>query len=329
MSIRKKKAEAIIGGLMVDLAASGAFDALAIVKQARLRWSDDGDRALLAAPLPKFEKRAWTIENPGTNFYDALRNIQSALTQVNSSLEYLPMLARSGNVKDSTVLSNELKGFQKKLLALAASFEKEAKSFDKSEYWKNTAPLFLRGKHKEIKAMTDAASKNKIIFSTFLDSPVADSVRLMIENLSDATDEIENALDALDEPLEGPSASRPDAAPASAATGASPSRAYDEYILGGKRALEEFFEKYPVEQDPRERGSFNKEAYDIVKKNIIDNREVQALMRHTDISSDAKDRLIRTLRFSDAAKSAYEAVIAQIEKASAELDQLRPTLPGG
>ena len=34
MSIRKKKAEAIIGGLMVDLAASGAFDALAIVRRA-------------------------------------------------------------------------------------------------------------------------------------------------------------------------------------------------------------------------------------------------------------------------------------------------------
>jgi len=32
MSIRKKKAEAIIGGLMVDLAASGAFDALGIVR---------------------------------------------------------------------------------------------------------------------------------------------------------------------------------------------------------------------------------------------------------------------------------------------------------
>jgi len=34
MSIRKKKAEAIIGGLMVDLAASGAFDALAMVRRA-------------------------------------------------------------------------------------------------------------------------------------------------------------------------------------------------------------------------------------------------------------------------------------------------------
>lgn len=47
MSIRKKKAEAIIGGLMIDLAASGAFDALAIVRHASMRT---GSAASVVAP---------------------------------------------------------------------------------------------------------------------------------------------------------------------------------------------------------------------------------------------------------------------------------------
>lgn len=54
MSIRKKKAEAIIGGLMVDLAASGAFDALAIVRQANER-SAPGSASAPGAP----EDPAW------------------------------------------------------------------------------------------------------------------------------------------------------------------------------------------------------------------------------------------------------------------------------
>ena len=49
MSIRKKKAEAIIGGLMVDLAASGAFDALAIVRHASKR-TGTGSTAFVVAP---------------------------------------------------------------------------------------------------------------------------------------------------------------------------------------------------------------------------------------------------------------------------------------
>jgi len=55
MSIRKKKAEAIIGGLMVDLAASGAFDALAIVKQANPRELTDENWASLATELAKIK----------------------------------------------------------------------------------------------------------------------------------------------------------------------------------------------------------------------------------------------------------------------------------
>ena len=316
MSIRKKKAEVILGGLMMDLAASGAFDALAIVKQARLRWSDDGDRALLAAPLPKFEKRAWTIENPGTNFYDALRNIKSALTQVSSSLEYLPMLARSGYLKDSTALSNELKGFQKKLLALAASFEEEAKSFDKSEYWKNTAPLFLRGKHKEIKAMTDAASENKIIFSTFFDSPVADSVKIMIENLSDATDEIENALDDLDEPLEGPSTSWPDAAPAAADPDLiDMNAAFVDNIEGGAKKLDVFFQKYAA-------GKVSDSVQAIIKAEILENADVQKLNLNFNKKSDRAylKRLFRIPDFIKKSKALHDKVVAQIDKASEQID---------
>jgi hypothetical protein len=55
MSIRKKKAEAIIGGLMIDLAASGAFDALAIVKQANPRELTDENWASLATELAKIK----------------------------------------------------------------------------------------------------------------------------------------------------------------------------------------------------------------------------------------------------------------------------------
>lgn len=55
MSIRKKKAEAIIGGLMVDLAASGAFDALAIVKQAKPRELTDDNWTSLATELAKIK----------------------------------------------------------------------------------------------------------------------------------------------------------------------------------------------------------------------------------------------------------------------------------
>lgn len=328
MSIRKKKAEAIIGGLMVDLAASGAFDALAIVKQAR---SGDGDQALLAADLIKLEKRAWTIESPATNLRDALKNIEFALKRVNLLINKMPTYAASGEIKDSAAWSRELGTLRKKLSSLEAALKKALDSIgtNTDRYWKDIAPPFLRERRKEIYSIIDGVKKNKIIAP---DSPFA---QVLTEHLVDAVDEIENTLDALDEPIEGPSASQSDAAPAPAATSPEgvatdePSQAYDKYILGGKKALEEFFKKYPVEQDPKERDSFNKEAYDIVKTNIIDNKEVQALMRHTDISPSAKEKLIRSLKFSAAAERTHNAVIAQIEKASAELDNISPTLPGG
>jgi len=121
MSIRKKKAEAIIGGLMVDLAASGAFDALAIVRRActqpniRLAQSEtqvniDNLAAQIKKDISSINSMITTAAATGapeSNVHNARRHID-ALKSLVEDREFESALAQAKRMSSDAFVEGEV-----------------------------------------------------------------------------------------------------------------------------------------------------------------------------------------------------------------------------
>jgi hypothetical protein len=283
----------------------------------------------------RFVKRAWMFESAYTNTADALKNLKSAKESAEEAVKGVPVLAREGKIKDPTAVLRDFQLLNKSISAQVRAFELELeKPLRQLDYWAKTGPSFLKQKKAEIESMLDAAKKSSAAPTSLaiFDTPAEDLLDPITRALSDAVDEIENAQSALGDSADAASvpAAQPDAAvapsPDGAAAGDEASQAYDTYILGGKKALDEFFDKYNVEQDPKD-PNFIKEYFDIVKKHIIDSKQVQTLMLNADKQGEAREKLIRMPRFIEAAQKAHNAVVDQIQIASNQIDQADATLP--
>jgi len=318
MGIKRQKASAIMQSLLIDLAATGANDALAIIR------------------------KAWTIESPLNNLQDALGELNDAIKHTDALLKVMSYLTKEGvslsmsvkggisrvvlvdqKVKDAKVAIEEMiELINRGLVALEAST---------GNYWRESGHLLLKEIHDKLGALIGSSFKYPVSDATSLELAYS----ILRDDLTDARDEIENAMEAAGidpavAPAAAPSGASANASATSEGGSSNPSLdAYNRHILGGKKALEDFFTKYKVEADPKAYG-FNRPAHEIVKKYILDNKDIKSLMIHADKHDkpESLKQLLNISKFAAAAEALRSAVNAQIKTASSELDALPPVLPG-
>ena len=326
MGIKRQKASAIMQSLLIDLAATGSFEALAIIK------------------------KAWTIESPLNNLQDALEELQDA----EKAAKFLVATIDSATKKERIdanwaaaaapmvdVIGEMIAGITRSIALIDGT----------SDYWNTTGVALLRDMFlrtnkllAQVLSLEAAVTKEAGFgLGNFGKKDIAVRIRKLEITLIAARDEIVHAMEAAgidpsaapaDAPADAPAAA-PSADPSatSATSGGGSSNpslaAYNRHILGGKKALEDFFTRYKVEADPKAYG-FNRPAHEIVKKHILDNKDIKSLMIHADKHDkpESLKQLLNISKFAAAAEALRRAVDAQIKTASSELDALPPVLPG-
>lgn len=324
MGIKRQKASAIMQSLLIDLAATGSFEALAIIKKA---WAWEG-------PLENTNDALGELKNAAKRATALVAMLDSATKEEAIDQTWSPSATSMMNDTESMVVDIE------KSIGLASST---------SDYWNTTGTSLLQDICSRLKTLITSARSlgEKFKARRNIDSTgfatKAGKMFSFIQGfelyLTDALDEIENAMEALNvDPSADPAAAPADAPPGASANASATSEggysnpslaAYNRHILGGKKALEDFFTRYKVEADPKAYG-FNRPAHEIVKKHILDNKDIKSLMIHADKHDkpESLKQLLNISKFAAAAEALRRAVDTQIKTASSELDALPPVLPG-
>jgi hypothetical protein len=152
-------------------------------------------------------------------------------------------------------------------------------------------------------------------------SVLVEKLEKAIEANKDNYDQIQVARDALAKMkiaanrIGGPALTGPDG------YAVAPGSAFDDYIVKGAKELQDFFNKYNIEDDPK--GEYWSEPhFNIAKSHLLDDKKVQRLMSHYNKKGDAKGMLITHPDFQKGAFDLYKHVSDQIRKASVELSKL-------
>jgi hypothetical protein len=296
MGIKRQKASAIMQSLLIDLAATGSFEALAIIK------------------------KAWTIQSAATNTQNALVYLKSAAENAASVLGSIDKAVNEGPINAS---------WKPRVIEMAESTGKMISDIEQSvalisstpSYWSTTGRDLLldissrlkqliasfSALHKELASGRDMRGGKNDIYHYLWTS---------IDSLTDALDEIENAMDAADiDPSAAPAAA-PSAAP-SGASAVEPDKAYMDYIFGAHKLLDKFLEEYAS-------GELTPVQDAIIKRLIMDNADSKKLMSAY-LKKDNQpelNKMIKDPNFSSKAKVLFDRIKVNITTATTELDKL-------
>jgi len=173
-----------------------------------------------------------------------------------------------------------------------------------------------------------AVERNAIRYLDYAIRERTSTIPALLEELSKAIDSnkdnydnLQKAQDAVDKMklaakrIGGPEIPQP----ADAARAAE--EAYQKYIVKGAQELEAFFEKYQIEDNPKD-DYWSEPHFNIAKKLILDDAKVQRLVSHYNKNGEAKSKLLARSDFLQGAFELYQHVSGQVKKASSELDKL-------
>lgn len=303
MSIKRQKATAIMQGLFADLAATGSFKALAIVK------------------------KAWTIQSAEQNTQDALDYLKSAEQKARSCL------ARIERPKGTSPISQTLKPsittmLNSTVLVISRIEQSGALLGSASAYWSTTGRDLLLDissrLQKLITSVSDQDTELKAELKAELNVPLTEPLATVDkryicsylihfrESLEDALDQIKNAIEASKDLPRLLPAADPATAPA-----LEPNDAYMTYIFGAHKLLDKFLEEYAS-------GDLTSEEDKIIKLLIMDNEYSRKLMSAY-LKKDIESKLVKMFKdpdFSNKAKVLFDKIKANIAAATAELDKL-------
>lgn len=306
MGIKRQKASAIMQSLLIDIAATGSFEALAIIK------------------------KAWTMESSRNNLQDALGELNDAIKHTDALLKVMSYLVREGyspsiRVNSSVffrgefaLVEQQVENTKKTIEEMIGKIEKGLVDLNASptNYWRESGHLLLNEIHDKLGALVESSFKYTALGETNLDF----AYNTLRDDLTDARDEIENAMEAAGiDPSAAPSAA-PATAPAGAPSGASAvekDKAYMDYIFGAHKLLDKFLEEYAS-------GDLTPEQDAIIRRLIMDNADSKKLMSAY-LKWDNEHEQIKMFKdpsFSNKAKVLFDKIKANIATATTELDKL-------
>ena len=299
MGIKRQKASVIMQSLLIDLAATGANDALAIVRRA-----------------------AWFSDSPLKNLQDALEQLKDAEREVPGLISSIESAAKEESI-DAT-WKTSASAMIEPIGAIILDIEKGIKLIHTStDYsWDITGSALLRNLFPRSNDLVKKfAGLYKKMSKLYLQPgskivAVRQAVYRLQAHLLEAQDEIKNAMEAAGiDPAAAPSA-----APAAAPSGASAvekDKAYMDYIFGAHKLLDKFLEEYAS-------GELTPEQDAIIKRLIMDNADSKKLMSAY-LKWDNEHEQIKMFKdpsFSNKAKVLFDKIKANIATATTELDKL-------
>ena len=299
MGIKRQKASVIMQSLLIDLAATGANDALAIVRRA-----------------------AWFSDSPLKNLQDALEQLKDAEREVPGLISSIESAAKEESI-DAT-WKTSASAMIEPIGAIILDIEKGIKLIHTStDYsWDITGSALLRNLFPRSNDLVKKfAGLYKKMSKLYLQPgskivAVRQAVYRLQAHLLEAQDEIKNAMEAAGiDPAAAPSA-----APAAAPSGASAvekDKAYMDYIFGAHKLLDIFLEEYAS-------GELTPEQDAIIKRLIMDNADSKKLMSAY-LKKDNQpelNKMIKDPNFSSKAKDLFDRIKVNITTATTELDKL-------
>ena len=289
MGIKRQKASVIMQSLLIDLAATGANDALAIVRRAcmqpNIRLAQDEDQANIGSRTAQIGKDISSIDSmittaaatgaPTSNVHNARKHI-NALKSLFDGGSFESALAQAQRMSSDAFVEGEAFG-----TSLFAT-------------WGG-------GSEVDIELIFDEE------FPT-TERPQTEAYKKIINRV------ISNLRHIIDHQGAAPAAA-PAADPAAAPDLAALRAVFVDNIEGGAKKLDAFFEKYAT-------GKVSNDVQAIIKAEILENADVQKLNLNFDKKSDEAyfRKLLLIPDFTNKSKALHDKVVAQIDKASKQID---------
>jgi hypothetical protein len=310
MSIKRQKATAIMQGLFADLAATGSFKALAIVK------------------------KAWTIESEINNLQDALEELQDAKKEAKDLVAAIDRETKEGAIDPrwATAAAPMADVITRMMADITGSI---ALIPTANNYWNTTGIALLHDmllRTNQLIAQVsslEVATREGAGFGprNFGKNDIANKTRKLERTLIAARNEIKNAMEAADidpaavpaaVPAATPTATPAASVPVSAAESGSrrPSRGvYMQYINGAYKLLDDFLKEHAS-------GDLTSEQDEIIRRLIMDNADSKRLMKAHLKKDFEYAKMLRDPEFSNKAKALFDTIKANIAAATTELDKL-------